>query len=361
MGNEAVKSKKGEGKVTDSWKIGKKLGKGSFGTVRICQRQKNPTAMMPLHLKAAVKIIDKKNLGENELKNLSRESEILAKADHPNCVRLFEIFDTKNRLYLVQELCSGGELFDAITKSPEGMFSEARASNVIRQVASALQYLHEKGIAHRDLKPENILYFDKEQTVIKIMDFGLARVLDSNDVTLMTRCGTLHYVAPEVLSRQQGYNNKCDMWSLGVVTYVLLCGYLPFYQEDRATTARLIRLGRYEYDPEEWSAITENAKDLIDNLILIDVDKRFSADQVLKHPWITGHQKPAMQRIFSKSHSERFEQLNEKRKNDNLVLLSAMAKTSIQMQRWIQGAANNVGEVVTPAAKDDTPLIQVHE
>jgi len=358
MGNESTKSKQGTGKITDQWKIGKKLGKGSFGTVRMCTRSGPATDLIAPQMEAAVKIIDKKNLGANELKNLDRESSILAMADHPNCVRLLEIFDTKNRLYLVQELCSGGELFDAITKSKEGTFTEQRAADVVRQVASALQYLHQQGIAHRDLKPENILYYDREQTIIKLMDFGLARVLDSNDVTLMTRCGTLHYVAPEVLSKQQGYNNKCDSWSLGVVAYVLLCGYLPFYQEDRAMTAKLIRLGRYEYDPEEWAVITPDAKDLIDHMLTKDVEKRYSADQVLKHPWIAGKEKPKMKRVFSKSHSTRFDAFNEKRKEENLVLLSAMAKTSIQMRRWVAKAAVNVGESVV---QDDTPLIAVHE
>merc|ERR1719499_145507 len=309
-------------------------------------------------MEAAVKIIDKKNLGQNELKNLDRESHILAMADHPNCVRLLEIFDTKNRLYLVQEICKGGELFDAITKSKEGAFTEERAAGVVRQVASALQYLHDQGIAHRDLKPENILYYDKAQTIIKLMDFGLARVLDSNDVTLMTRCGTLHYVAPEVLSKQQGYNNKCDIWSLGVVTYVLLCGYLPFYQEDRTMTAKLIRLGRYEYDPEEWSVITDEAKDLIDHMLQKDITQRYTAEQVLKHPWITSKEKPKMKRVFSKSHSARFDAFNQQRKNENLILLSAMAKTSIQMRRWVAKAADNVGEAVV---QDTTPLIAVHE
>jgi len=358
MGNDVTKSKQGTGKITESWKIGKKLGKGSFGTVRICVRSGPATELITPKMEAAVKIIDKKNLGQNELKNLDRESHILAMADHPNCVRLLEIFDTKNRLYLVQEICKGGELFDAITKSKEGAFTEERAAGVVRQVASALHYLHDQGIAHRDLKPENILYYDREQTIIKLMDFGLARCLDSNDVTLMTRCGTLHYVAPEVLSKQQGYNNKCDLWSLGVVTYVLLCGYLPFYQEDRAMTAKLIRLGRYEYDPEEWEVITPEAKDLIDHMLTKDVEKRFSAKDVLNHPWIKGKEKPKMKRVFSKSHSARFDAFNQKRKNENLVLLSAMAKTSIQMRRWVATAAANVGSAVV---QDDTPLIKVHE
>merc|ERR550539_1735664 len=300
-------------------------------------------------MEAAVKIIDKKNLGQNELKNLDRESHILAKADHPNCVRLLEIFDTKNRLYLVQELCKGGELFDAITKSKEGAFTEQRAAGVVRQVASALQYLHEQGIAHRDLKPENILYYDREQTIIKLMDFGLARVLDSNDVTLMTRCGTLHYVAPEVLSKQQGYNNKCDLWSLGVVTYVLLCGYLPFYQEDRAMTAKLIRIGRYEYDDEEWGTITKEAKHLIDHLLVLKLENRYDAQQVLDHEWVKVPEqpKPEMARIFSHGYSEKFEKLNDTRKQDNAAILAAMSLTSLQMRRWAAHAALTVGESVS--------------
>jgi len=359
MGNSCPE-KHAKGKVTDCWKIGKKLGKGSFGTVRICSRSKNFTEAIPEGFKAAVKIIEKKNMGEKEIQNLNRESEILALADHPHCVRLFEIYDTKRRLYLVQELCQGGELFDAITAAPEGAFNEAKAANVVRQIASALQYLHSKKISHRDLKPENILYYDKEQTIIKLMDFGLARILDSDDVTIMTRCGTLHYVAPEVLSRASGYNKLCDIWSLGVVTYVLLCGYLPFYQEDRNYTAKLIRLGRYEYDPEEWEDITPEAKDLIDHMICLDVNKRYTAEQVLAHEWVKVPEKPKpeMNRVFSHSHSERFDKLNETRKQDNAAILAAMSLTSLQMRRWAAHAAINVG--VSPP-QDDAPELEIHE
>lgn len=355
MGNSAP-GKKPEGKVTDHWHIDKKLGQGSFGTVRLA-RKKRESDGIRANQEAAVKIIEKRNLSANELKNLDRESRILALADHPNCVRLYQIFDTNRRLYLVMELCRGGELFDAIT-SREGAFNEEQAADVVRQVASALDYLHNQGIAHRDLKPENILYADEEQTVIKLMDFGLAKLLDSQDDNLMTRCGTLHYVAPEVLSRKKGYSNKCDCWSLGVVLYVLLCGYLPFYHEQRDTTAKLIRLGRFEFDPEEWSEVSDPAKDLIRSLICLDVESRLTPAQVLEHPWITGDSEQASPQEMPHAYSERFNDFNRRRHMENLEIMAAMANSSIQMRRWIKAAADACGQT---DAVDEHPEVEIHE
>jgi len=314
------------------------------------------------------------------------------------------------------ELCRGGELFDAITES--GCFSEAKAMEVIRQVASALDYLHSHNVAHRDLKPENILYFDEERTIVKLMDFGLAKILDEDDITIMTRCGTLHYVAPEVLSKSGSYTHMVDMWSLGVVLYVLLCGYLPFYHDDRHFTAKLIRLGRYEYDPEEWEEISDEAKDLIDKLICLNVHERLEAKEVLEHPWMKGIVTPREWKLLSSEqqnnlrsivpvgavksrrllhrvqnecgwdievcermvdyllksddntsqntsrlknltkHSERFAEYNAKRHVEKLGILIAMQTCSIQLKRWMQTAADNVGQI---APEDPTPEVDYTE
>jgi len=358
MGNVGTSEKfNKEKKITDLWDIKKKLGKGSFGTVRLCIRKAFPTVALPHKMRAAVKIINKKQLKPKELANLDREAVILAKADHPNCVQLFEYFDTKHKLYLCMELCEGGELFDAIME--EEHFNEEKASNVVRQIASALSYLHDKQIAHRDLKPENILYKDKEKTKIKLMDFGLAKALDAEDTTLMTRCGTLHYVAPEVLSRKtESYTNKVDCWSLGVVTYVLLCGYLPFYQEDRNLTARLIRIGKFEFDPEEWSEISKEAKDLIKNLMTKDVEKRLTAAGVLEHDWLTKN-RDAHKRKFPHTFSDNFKSMNESRKKDQIEIMVAMTQCSVQLRRWIGTARKSCGEEAPVA--DESPASPIWE
>lgn len=342
------------------WDVQHILGKGSFGVVRYCVRKPNTgTVSVPEGTEAACKVISKQNLSENELRNLNRESTILNLADHPHCVRLFEIYDAPHKLFLIMELCRGGELFDAITES--GCFTEAKAMSVIRQVASALDYLHSNNVAHRDLKPENILYYDEERTIVKLMDFGLAKVLDENDVTIMTRCGTLHYVAPEVLSKQGSYSYEVDMWSLGVVLYVLLCGYLPFYHDDRHLTAKLVRLGRYEFDPEEWSEISDDAKDLINKLICLNVGDRLSAKQVLEHPWLANASETANSASRLKhlaKASEHFAQLNAKRHEEKLAIFMSMQRCSIQLKRWMQKAADNVGQM---APADPTPDVDYTE
>eukprot|EP00494_Astrolonche_serrata_P025164 UN25425 len=278
MGNDIQSSEKGK-RFHDVWDMHEKLGSGSFGIVRRCTRKSDQQV-------GAVKIIKKSGLSAKEQTNLERETKILYKADHPHCVRMYDAYNSKHYLYLIMEVCEGGELFDAITE--EDCFNEKKAAEVIKQIALALQYLHQHDIVHRDLKPENVLYADKKKTILKLMDFGLAKALDANDSTLETRCGTLHYVAPEVLGRQP-YTHKCDLWSLGIILYVLLCGYLPFYHDDRAITAKLVRRGTFEFDDEEWGDISDGAKNLISKLICKDVNKRIDSKDVLADPWLLKH------------------------------------------------------------------------
>jgi len=327
----------------DVWDVKEKLGSGSFGVVRRCIRKKDKKI-------GAVKIIKKSGLSEKELKNLERETAILYKADHPNCVRMYDAYDSKHYLYLIMELCEGGELFDAITE--EEQFNEKKAAEVIKQIALALQYLHAHDIVHRDLKPENVLYSSEAKKTLKLMDFGLAKALDANDSTLETRCGTLHYVAPEVLGRSP-YTHKCDLWSLGVILYVLLCGYLPFYHDDRTMTAKLVRRGTFDFDEEDWGHISKGAKDLISSLICKDVDKRIDTKDVLQDKWLLSHTQPEKKvkkkhKHFGRVHSERFVKTNSTRKKEKslfalnedqeektYISIDAVAQNSTQMKRFV--------------------------
>jgi len=331
------------GRVTDHWKIGEKLGQGAFGVVRVCTRKDDESPTFPRGMKAAVKVIDKSNLNEPEKRNLDRESRILEAVDHPKCVSLYEIYDTRKKLYLVMEICEGKELFDAITEQ-ESPFTELQAQDVVRQVCQALVYLHDLNIVHRDLKPENILYADEARQVVKLMDFGLAKLLDSEDTMLKTRCGTLHYVAPEVLSSKakDGYSAKCDVWSVGVILYVLLCGYLPFFHEDRTYTAKLIRRGKFIFDPEEWDVVSDNAKDLIRHMIEKDVSERYSAQQVLDHPWISASAGASAGEV-APGVKQKFAELNINRHMENIKTYHAMAMVSAQLNRWIQEAREATG------------------
>jgi len=327
--NESTQKQKG--RIETFWKLGEKLGQGSFGTVRKVTRLGDG-------LKAAVKIIRKRDLNAKELKTLDREANILSNVHHAHCVSLLDIFKTKHHLYLVMELCTGGELFDAIC---EANFSEYSAARIVKQITSALIYLHEKEIVHRDLKPENLLFETPAKKKIKLMDFGLAKALDSNDEALQTRCGTLHYVAPEVLSKKP-YTYKCDFWSLGVVLYVLLCGYLPFYHEKRSITVKLVRKGNFDFDDEEWVAISADAKDLITRLLEKDVDARIDGPEILEHPFIQNAEN-ASKKQFNPEYKERFKRTNQNRQRENIELLTAISTTGIQLKRWFNNARTNLG------------------
>ncbi|XP_064795850.1 calcium/calmodulin-dependent protein kinase type 1D-like isoform X2 [Oncorhynchus masou masou] len=183
------------------------------------------------------------------------------------------------------QLVSGGELFDRIVE--KGFYTEKDASTLIRQVLDAVDYLHKLGIVHRDLKPENLLYFNpQDESKIMISDFGLSKMEGSGDV-MSTACGTPGYVAPEVLA-QKPYSKAVDCWSIGVIAYILLCGYPPFYDENDSKLFEQILKADYEFDAPYWDDISDSAKDFIGSLMEKDPAKRFTCDQALRHPWIAG-------------------------------------------------------------------------
>lgn len=210
---------------------------------------------------------------------------MLIRLKHPNIVTLTDTYEDSDNVYLVMELVNGGELFDRIVA--KGSYTERDASKVIKQILQAIDYLHDKNIVHRDLKPENLLYESQsEDSIIKISDFGLSKVLDSG--MMMTACGTPGYVAPEVIA-QKPYAKEVDLWSIGVISYILLCGYQPFYDENDSVLFQLILKGEYEFDSPYWDDISESAKDFIRHLMCLDVKKRFTSKQALAHPWIASN------------------------------------------------------------------------
>jgi calcium/calmodulin-dependent protein kinase I len=182
------------------------------------------------------------------------------------------------------ELVTGGELFDRIVE--KGSYTEKDAADLIKQVLSAVAYMHSEGVVHRDLKPENLLYHSTdEDSKIMISDFGLSKMEDSG--IMATACGTPGYVAPEVLA-QKPYGKSVDVWSIGVISYILLCGYPPFYDENDANLFAQILKGEFEFDSPYWDDISEDAKEFIRQLMCVDVDKRLSCEEALQHAWITG-------------------------------------------------------------------------
>jgi len=222
---------------------------------------------------------------------MQTEIDILNQVHHANVIELKEMFETSTHLYLVMELVTGGELFDRIVQ--QGSFNEKEASYVTRQVLSGVHYLHSIGIVHRDLKPENLLCATRDTLDIKITDFGLSKILSTEAVSMFTACGTPSYVAPEVL-KCEGYDKSVDLWSVGVIVYIILCGFPPFHHENNALLFELIMSGKFSFPDPYWTNISAQAKDFLKKLLIVEVPGRMTAAAALKHPWITGEVRPTL-------------------------------------------------------------------
>lgn len=269
-----------KGKVTDFYTMDRKaIGEGAFGTVSKAVPKGDHTAGSKTR---AVKSINKRNVTD-PLK-FKQEVALMKQMDHPHIIKLYESFEDARNVHLVMELCSGGELFDRITEV--GHFTEAQAAAIMQQITRAVHYMHSSCIVHRDLKPENFLFTEKEaieRSTVKIIDFGLSRAFAPGQV-LTTHVGTAYYLSPQVL--QKRYDELCDVWSLGVICFVLLCGYPPFQGDDDAEILALVAKGKFEFDDEDWAAVSEDAKDLIGNLLQMKPSSRPTACQALQHTWI---------------------------------------------------------------------------
>eukprot|EP01028_Stygiella_incarcerata_P008039 TRINITY_DN3398_c0_g1_i1.p1 TRINITY_DN3398_c0_g1~~TRINITY_DN3398_c0_g1_i1.p1 ORF type:complete len:325 (+),score=89.71 TRINITY_DN3398_c0_g1_i1:147-1121(+) len=267
------------GNIKDKYVLGEEIGTGNFSSVRRAVSKATGKGV-------AVKIIDKANVDVGK-ESLINEVKIMKEVEHPNIVRLMDVFETPRRVYLVMELLTGGELFDRIVNVYPNGYTEKDASQLIAKIIKALFYLHERGIVHRDLKPENLLYENEtEKSEIKLTDFGLAKIA-SEDVMMKTACGTPSYVAPEVLL-DKGYDEKVDMWSIGVVLYILLCGFPPFYSEHTPDLFDQIIQGEYSFPDPYWTHISASAKDIISRMLVVDPRGRLSPRDALAHPWIRG-------------------------------------------------------------------------
>uniref|UniRef100_A0A3P9DFF2 Serine/threonine-protein kinase DCLK2 n=1 Tax=Maylandia zebra TaxID=106582 RepID=A0A3P9DFF2_9CICH len=263
--------------ISDRYKVGRMLGDGNFAVVRECTEHSTGREY-------ALKIINKgKCRGKEHM--IQNEVAILRRVKHPNIVLLIEEFDTYNELYLVMELVKGGDLFDAITSA--NRYTERDASGMLHNLASAIKYLHSLNIVHRDIKPENLLVYEHADgsKSLKLGDFGLATVVDG---PLYTVCGTPTYVAPEIIA-ETGYGLKVDIWAAGVITYILLCGFPPFRgsSDDQEVLFDQILMGQLEFPLPYWDNVSETAMELIRSMLEVEVDKRYTALQVLEHPWVT--------------------------------------------------------------------------
>eukprot|EP01083_Nonionella_stella_P120967 363057_1 len=309
MGNQNGSSLN-QKKFTDLYEIGKEIGIGTYASVYTCYRKTDSREF-------AVKIINKRYLTDKEISGLKNEINILKFISHKNIIKLRHIFNESQSILMVLELCEKNDLFDKISTSENSRLSEKESAEIFYELCNALQHIHENGIVHRDLKLENILI--AKNGSIKLTDFGLAHftpeissiatnhcklsdfasddstcsisTIDSTtnysyeSVLMDTCCGTPYYVAPEVIEMSK-YNFKCDMWSMGVILYIMLGGYQPFRGDNLQQMYASIVKGDYNFKSKRWNNISSEAKDLIDCLLNVDPKERYSANQVKNHPWM---------------------------------------------------------------------------
>lgn len=276
----------------------KALGSGTYGAVYEYVRVSKDG--QETDSKVAVKVIKAQKV--TDVDKFRIELATLAAMDHPNVVHLYEVFQSKSEFKLIMELCTGGELFDAIIEASS--FTEKQARYLVRQMIASVHYCHENSIVHRDLKPENFLLAQKTNDPmtfeIKLIDFGLAKKFTPGQVHT-TKAGTPYYVAPQVLEGK--YGEKCDVWSLGVITFIMLCGYPPFYGDTDGEILRRVRAGKYQFDPAEWSNISNGAKLAISKMLTKDEKARPSAGQLFDLLWFSAAEdKNADSKVLSSVH-----------------------------------------------------------
>ncbi|XP_051517196.1 calcium/calmodulin-dependent protein kinase type II subunit beta-like isoform X15 [Myxocyprinus asiaticus] len=264
-------------RFTDEYQLYEELGKGAFSVVRRCVK-------LSTGQEYAAKIINTKKLSARDHQKLEREARICRLLKHPNIVRLHDSISEEGFHYLLFDLVTGGELFEDIVARE--YYSEADASHCIHQILDSVHHIHQHDIVHRDLKPENLLLASKcKNAAVKLADFGLAIEVQGEQQAWFGFAGTPGYLSPEVL-RKEAYGKPVDIWACGVILYILLVGYPPFWDEDQHKLYQQIKAGAYDFPSPEWDTVTPEAKNLINQMLTINPAKRITAQEALKHPWV---------------------------------------------------------------------------
>ncbi|KAL4465828.1 hypothetical protein ABPG74_004065 [Tetrahymena malaccensis] len=313
--------KSNSGRIDDFYEWSKKrtLGSGQFGSVVSCKlKGTNDTR--------AIKVIPKSRVRDPQ--QFLNEINIMKELDHPNVIRLYETFEDQRNVYLSMELCQGGELFDVITAKKK--FNEEEARLVFNQIVSAVSYCHANNICHRDLKPENFLLLQKDSLEnIKVADFGLSCIFvdkQQKKQDIMGKTGSSYYMAPEVL--QGVYNELCDVWSLGVILYILLSGIPPFFGSNDSKIFEKIEKGTFSFDFPQFQNVSDNAKDLI-RKCLVPQDQRLKANEVLKHPWCINEQKQSVNLNIDVGNLKSFTSNSKLKKVALTFIASQLSETEI--------------------------------
>ncbi|XP_063290946.1 calcium/calmodulin-dependent protein kinase type II subunit gamma isoform X6 [Pelobates fuscus] len=351
-------------RFTDEYQLYEELGKGAFSVVRRCVKKSSSQEY-------AAKIINTKKLSARDHQKLEREARICRLLKHPNIVRLHESISEEGFHYLVFDLVTGGELFEDIVARE--YYSEADASHCIHQILESVNHIHQHDIVHRDLKPENLLLASKcKGAAVKLADFGLAIEVQGDQQAWFGFAGTPGYLSPEVL-RKDPYGKPVDIWACGVILYILLVGYPPFWDEDQHKLYQQIKAGAYDFPSPEWDTVTPEAKNLINQMLTINPTKRITADQALKHPWVC--QRSTVASMMHRQETvECLRKFNARRKLKGAILTTMLVSRNFSATRnllnkktdgvkkrkssssvHLMPQTNNKNSIVSPA-KENPPL-----
>jgi len=331
-------------RFSDNYEVKEELGKGAFSVVRRCVQKTTG-------LEFAAKIINTKKLSARDFQKLEREARICRKLQHPNIVRLHESIQEESYHYLVFDLVTGGELFEDIVARE--FYSEADASHCIQQILESVNHCHHNNVVHRDLKPENLLLASKAKgAAVKLADFGLAIEVQGDAQCWFGFAGTPGYLSPEVLKKEP-YGKPVDIWACGVILYILLVGYPPFWDEDQHRLYAQIKAGAYDYPSPEWDTVTPDAKNLINSMLTVNHAKRITAAEALKHPWICQRERVASV-VHRQETVDCLRKFNARRKLKGAMfnVLSTMTMTNLKSRSIVtkKGEGSQVKESTDSSA-----------
>jgi len=355
-------------KFTENYELKEELGKGAFSVVKRCVQRHTG-------LEFAAKIINTKKLSARDFQKLEREARICRKMQHPNIVRLHDGIQEESFHYLVFDLVTGGELFEDIVARE--FYSEADASHCIQQILESVNHCHSNGVVHRDLKPENLILSEKPKpqpenlllaskskgAAVKLADFGLAIEVQGDQQAWFGFAGTPGYLSPEVLKKEP-YGKPVDIWACGVILYILLVGYPPFWDEDQHRLYAQIKAGAYDYPSPEWDTVTPEAKNLINQMLTVNPAKRIRAEEALKHPWICQRERVAS--VFHRQETvDCLKKFNARRKLKGAILTTMLVSRNFSTKSMVKGSkgdSSNDPKASTDSSttlEDDDPKVDL--
>ncbi|XP_078522941.1 calcium/calmodulin-dependent protein kinase type II subunit beta isoform X31 [Lissotriton helveticus] len=330
-------------RFTDEYQLYEEIGKGAFSVVRRCVK------LCTGHEYAA-KIINTKKLSARDHQKLEREARICRLLKHSNIVRLHDSISEEGFHYLIFDLVTGGELFEDIVARE--YYSEADASHCIQQILEAVLHCHQMGVVHRDLKPENLLLASKcKGAAVKLADFGLAIEVQGEQQAWFGFAGTPGYLSPEVL-RKEAYGKPVDIWACGVILYILLVGYPPFWDEDQHKLYQQIKAGAYDFPSPEWDTVTPEAKNLINQMLTINPAKRITAHEALKHPWVC--QRSTVASMMHRQETvECLKKFNARRKLKGAILTTMLATRNFSAAKSLLNKKTDGSKPQTNSTKNN--------